>query len=272
MEQSIRQVQKMSSSKTSIDTVQSGRKFVRKKFPQGGLHRKAPTPANSNCTRCGKVHSPKNCAAKDAVCYICNKIGHFAKLFRSKKQAKVNLNELDSEELETFLGTVSSRIDNPWKTKVLVDGKEIVFKIDTGVDVTVIPESAIPPGIQLSCTSRKFFGPGQTKVDLPGKFTALLQLNSAKTSTQEIYVLKVQKEALLGRPAIQSLNIIQRMNTITEPDEGKGGCQQNTTLTEENIKEKFPQLFTGLGKFDKNYTIELKEEAKPFSVSTPIAA
>ena len=36
-----------------------------------------------------------------------------------------------------------------------------------------------------------------------------------------------------------------------------------------NPHTEFPELFTGLGKLDGDYTIQLKEGAKPFALSTP---
>lgn len=60
-------------------------------------------------------------------------------------------------------------------------------------------------------------------------------------------------QPLLRRPAIESLNILIR--AITHRD-GKP----------ENL---FPQLFRGLGKMEKEYTIRLREGAKPFTLNTP---
>ena len=38
---------------------------------------------------------------------------------------------------------------------------------------------------------------------------------------------------------------------------------------ERSVEQLFPQLFTGLGKIEQEYTIKLREGAKPFSLNTP---
>ena len=60
--------------------------------------------------------------------------------------------------------------------------------------------------------------------------------------------------ALLGRPAIETLKIVQTVNAVEA----------------EEVKEKFPNLFKGFEKLDDpDYVIKLKPDAKPHAVSTP---
>ena len=48
------------------------------------------------------------------------------------------------EEEDYFLGTVDvdqlNVNDGPWKTMLKLDGVSVIFKLDTGADVTVVPE------------------------------------------------------------------------------------------------------------------------------------
>ena len=75
-----------------------------------------------------------------------------------------------------------------------------------------------------------------------------------ESSSQEIFVVNGARLALLGRSAIETLKIVQTVNTV-EAEEGK---------------EKFPNLFKGLGKLDgPDYVIKLKPDAKPHAISTP---
>ena len=59
----------------------------------------------------------------------------------------------------------------------------------------------------------------------------------------------------LGHPAIESLGLVSRVNTV------------------EDLKlrhmSKYPYLFKGLGKTPGEYHIHLKDDAKPFALSTP---
>ena len=60
---------------------------------------------------------------------------------------------------------------------------------------------------------------------------------------------------LLGDPAIRSLKLLKRVRAI----EGV------------RSEELFPQLFTGLGKLEEEYTIRLREGAQPFALNTPVS-
>ena len=71
-----------------------------------------------------------------------------------------------------------------------------------------------------------------------------------------MYVVPGLKFSLLGRPAIQALGLVARVDTVALD-------------SVERVKEQFPKLFKGLGKMEGEYKIELKADAKPFSISTP---
>ena len=60
---------------------------------------------------------------------------------------------------------------------------------------------------------------------------------------------------LVGRPAIQSLNLVTRILGITRK--------------KAFITAKYPELFNGLGKIKGSYHIELEDGAKQYSMSTP---
>ena len=75
-----------------------------------------------------------------------------------------------------------------------------------------------------------------------------------KTSEQVIYVIKGLRFPLLGRPAIEALNIVSVVHQVQ--------------LSADDVYERFPQVFEGLGKLDGEYNIDLKEDAKPYVVTT----
>jgi len=72
---------------------------------------------------------------------------------------------------------------------------------------------------------------------------------------ETVYVVRQLRRPLLGRPAIEEFGLLKRVNA--------------TQLNDSIVKQRLPNLFTGLGKLKGNYHICLKEEAKPFSLSTP---
>lgn len=69
-----------------------------------------------------------------------------------------------------------------------------------------------------------------------------------ESTSQEIFVVTGARQALLGRPAIEALNIVQKVNAV-EANE---------------FNAKFPTLFKGLGKLvGPDYTIKLKPDETP---------
>ena len=91
-------------------------------------------------------------------------------------------------------------------------------------------------------------------LEVLGKLTVTLSSTHHKCD-QEIYVLQQLKHNLLGLPAIQKLHLLAQVNQINH--------NQN------DIAQKFPKLFTGLGSFTKEFEITLKPDARPLAIFTP---
>ena len=105
---------------------------------------RAANHANS-CTRCGQTpsHGKAKCPAREAICHKCKKKGHFKALCRSTVSVnQLNANSQEQFEADSFLGAIDTVTDSskPWIADILVNGELIQFKVDTGADVTVIPE------------------------------------------------------------------------------------------------------------------------------------
>ena len=126
---------------------------------------------------------------------------------------------------QSFLGVVHSEMAtvnetvDPWMTKIMLNGQEIEFKIDTGADVTVIPERnhdttrdgpLAPPGRSLS-------GPSQQTLDVLGQFSGRLKRNNTEVK-QDIFVICGLQKVLLGRPAIESLKIVSQVEQVQTSD------------------------------------------------------
>ncbi len=100
--------------------------------------------------RCGKTpyHVKDLCPAKDAVCHKCNRTGHSI----GQCHAKTVLHEVnedhDSDEGQAFLGAIDSNTQG-WCTTVQILELQVKVKLDTGADVTVIPESVFTELFQM---------------------------------------------------------------------------------------------------------------------------
>ena len=122
---------------------------------------------------------------------------------------------------EEFLGAIhidtadTDHKEKPWTTTLELNERTLTFKIDTGADVTVISQSdynAEKDG-PLSPPSKQLTGPSHEALDVCGQFTAQLQRNTMQTM-QDVYVVKGLHKPLLGRPAIEALNIVAFVNGI----------------------------------------------------------
>jgi len=101
-------------------------------------------PQNDTCTRCGKSpsHPRQYCPAKEATCHKCKEIiKHFVSR-RTKVDSVVNETQ---EEEDNFLGAVHSSDGKAWTVNLYLNETLLESKIDTGAEVTVIPESVPTP-------------------------------------------------------------------------------------------------------------------------------
>ncbi len=247
---------------TSIEAIKGTRpKWKRKQWqPRPPAHFPQRTIPMPTCTRCGKapMHGRAQCPAKDATCHNCGKTGHYKSLCKSKP-GTIKAVHADNDA-DVFLGTVhadTAAIDSegaPWTTTLLLNNRNLEFKIDTGADVTVIPEteySEEQDGI-LRPSERVLTGAGQQPLRVCGLFRGTMKRNG-KELQNEIYVVSGLRKPLLGRPAIEALGIV----SLVEP------------VLEGNIAKQFPKLFQGLGKLEDNYTIKLCDDSQPFALTTP---
>ena len=145
-----------------------------------------------------------------------------------------------------------------WTVNIMMNDYSIEFSIDIGADVTVVPEHVYQQavgGVSLQATSHKLCGPGNHALSIIGIFMTKLKKGKHKTE-ETVYVIRSLHRPLLARPAIESLKLLKRINTIVG-------------VTNSSIKQQFPKLFTGLGKLQGNYHICLKPGAKLYALSTP---
>ena len=128
------------------------------------------------------------------------------------------------------------------------------FKINTGTEVTVIPESvATPFQFLLQYSSQRLQGPGKISLQVCGQFTGTLR-KDGHICKEEIYIVKNLHTPLLGLPAITSLNLAAKVCDVR--------------LDKDGVISRFLQLFTGLGKLQGEYDIKLSDGATPFALTT----
>ena len=129
----------------------------------------------------------------------------------------------------------------PWITNLELNGRNIEFKIATGADITVISEQEhlSKHDGSLTQTNQVLSSPSQQKLDVCEQILGNLS-NQFQSTQQEIYVIRGLHRALLGRPAIEALQVVQKVEPVQSSD----------------IVKQFPELFQGLGRLKDSYKIQ----------------
>lgn len=100
-------------------------------------HRGAGGKSHRKCPNCGRDHERgATCPAWGKVCINCGKQNHFKAVCRSTKK-------LDDVTSHFFLGSLGDGAadEPPWRVNLTLGNRVVSFKIDTGANVSVIPES-----------------------------------------------------------------------------------------------------------------------------------
>ena len=114
---------------------------------------------------------------------------------------------------EAFLGTVTSSKDQAWSVNVRLQGKESLFKIDTGAEVTVISEKVYDTleKTKLEKPSEVLYGPAHQPYEVLGQFSGNL-VHREHSHLEDIFVVRDLHNNLRGLKAITGLHLIQRVN------------------------------------------------------------
>ena len=237
---------------------------------------KQPT---SNCGYCGKNHNRgiKNCPAAKATCHKCHKKGHYAHLCRSTYTASVHhvvqsTNNTQEVDEHSFVGVVSNQERNSgWYLKTRVNGKQLIWVVDTGAQRSIMPEALYKPSYgKLEQSDVTLIGAGDKTLDILGCVKMEIS-NENRRISETVYVIKGGSKLLLGIPGIRALGLL---DDIPGTYSIRAVCHAKevepfTRNTSDCVKHKYPKLFSGLGKLSGQYNICLREEAKPFCITAP---
>lgn len=224
--------------------------FLQKSPQQRGLGEK-----QEKCYRCGRDCHTRNdcqCPAKSARCKKCSKIGHFAAVCRSTGQAHFT----EEAEEELYLGMVIGEVSDPWKVSIQLEGLPgHDFKLDTGADVTVIPEGMIlKTKLLLEKSKKRLYGPRRSEITVLGKLSARMSCKE-KTVTQDGYSSRIWKSHYWVAQLFQQISFWKRfiLSAASRPSTG----------------ELHP-LYKGLGQMTSyTYKIHVQKDCKPYAITSP---
>ncbi|KAL1482327.1 hypothetical protein MTO96_033878 [Rhipicephalus appendiculatus] len=159
-----------------------------------------------SCRYCGRPTHPRlECPAHQAKCYNCNGKGHFGNVWEKKR----NVNTVELHPVSSTKNTDLAKF-----VRVVLNGHDGLFKVDTGAAVTVVSKEF--PGVpkKLPKPDQVLTGPGNTRLDVLGVFQATLEWKE-KATVQPVYVLPHQQPPLLAFPAITAVGIAKFVDPVS---------------------------------------------------------
>ena len=96
----------------------------------------------------------------------------------------------------------------------MVNNYTEAFKVDSGAEVSAVPEAFpnLPPS--LDRVDNIFSGPGEQPLNFLGSFMAAL-LRRGKATRQRLHVVKSLTVPLFGFPAIQALGVMKFIDKLS---------------------------------------------------------
>ena len=224
------------------------------------------TSKTNNCGFCGQKNwSPLHkCPAKTVECNNCHKMGHFARVCRSKnnntRKQKINYleetyNEEDESEPEeiqqiTQINRVLPDENDNYGIKLKVNGRYQNFTIDTGSPVTIMPNNPkLYNPRDIKPLKERYQDVNKNEIKFLGKIWADIEDNGKTTKLPILITQRDDITPLLGVNWLKRLPITINKISLDEP-----------TNQSENIYTKFNKLF------ESNHTIkniEVKIQIKP---------
>lgn len=256
-------------SKTIQEPSSSAVNVVKKKT--FSKHDPKPPQNEYNCNKCGRVHKKRECPAYNKLCNNCKQKNHFALMCKNKrKNLQVNMkkgsklvNAIQNEESvqnipSIYIDTVNinNNTEKEWTKTILVTGKPIEFKLDTGAEANILPLSICSKlklynNDQLIKTDVVLISYGNHKLKPEGQVSLTCSTDKCKNISLQFEIVDVESRPILGLNACVKLGLIKRIDQIR-------------FQTKEQILTSYEEVFKGLGCFPgEPYKITLKEEVTP---------
>ena len=122
------------------------------------------------------------------------------------------------EDLDViYLDAIESGKGSTWNVTIDLNGQPVMFKIDTGAEVTAVTQETLTKlgNVVLKSATKYLCGPDRKPLKVLGKLTVSLSSTHHKFD-QEVYVLQQLKHNLLALPAIQQLHLLAQVNQINQ--------------------------------------------------------
>ncbi|GAB1598786.1 hypothetical protein Ahia01_000155800 [Argonauta hians] len=173
----------------------------------------APDSSECGCKFCGSQHrmNRDDCPAWGKTCNKCKRRNHFANKCPNKKKHDAhrvrNVNETEGSEDER-INSVNNGSEKPVKCKMIVDSKTIIFTIDPGASVNIIPFKMVKHK-KIRRTSKNLKMWNESKVNPVGTIELMLT-NPANNDRNlvEFVVVKENYIPLLGAGTSTKMKLV----------------------------------------------------------------
>ena len=237
-----------------------------------------------SCKFCGKKHvrSREECPAWGKSCSKCGEKNHFAvkcskfsrppKCKKIKKRKPVHAMQEDSSSEEYLLTVNTESLDTvdsqKLYAKMLVNGHDIQFQLDSGATVDVLPVRGYKkvcgdPELKELRASKSILSMynGTEIRPLGKKRISLRNPKNNKKYNLEFQIVSEENKPVLGSSAIQGMElvIINMQNILTV--EGSGRQDQGLTITQ--VVRQFKDVFEGEGMLMDKLHLHVDQRVPP---------
>ena len=212
------------------------------------------------CGRCGTGHTrQQTCPAIGAECLKCGRRNHFARVCRSKTQAKakpkvhgIEQDSSDEEESDMYVAVIENDTQaKDWTASMSLNGCHITFKLDTGAQCNVISKNTYDQisSRPLLKSKTKLVTFGGHKLKACGKASIACEYKR-KFTVVEFEVVKQDVPNVLGLKTCKEMKLVQRIDSIgVKPDD---------------LLDEYKDVFEGLGCVsDTTHHIKVDPNHKP---------
>ena len=235
----------------------------------------------NSCKFCGRSHKRGECPAYGRKCHKCKKQNHFAKFCQNKYVHHVThdySSSSEDENSEFFIGTINaSGIAKPvicdksrkrevlsvqqdvnssdWSVDLCINKCSIQFKIDTGAQCNILPESIflhLRPRPKIHSSTAKLTAYNGSDIPVKGTFVANVEYKNNLSVPVMFVIADTIFTPILGLPTSEKLNLIKRVMVVDNVQ----NCYQD-------LLAKFSNCFGELGMLPREYHIMLKDDVKP---------
>lgn len=146
---------------------------------------------------------------------------------------------------------------NEWKAEVQVNNTLVQFKLDTGAQTSTISESVyekLSPKPKIHRIKTNLTGYSGEQIQTKGRCYTQVKYKG-KSHNMAFVVVTGNRQPLLGLRDCETLQLVKRVLVVE--------TEQKDKVSGNEIVDKYPDVFDGLGKLPGKHRIVLVDDAKP---------